>query len=302
MNFKTRVGRTANRVLGRFGLEISPITMDFDARLVSAKHLDRMFAEISRTASDYFSSQDILVINHRFDIEREIKSFYESFLRSPFRLQKGGSRFGNLLWLDLIAKSLQPDVIIDSGTYLGASAWALSQGAPDSRILSFDIDQSRLLLRGQNVEYIERDWTSVNFDAFGARTSLCYFDDHVDQGRRLKEAADRRFQTLLFDDDFSVLDFVRMAHGGSALPKISFVLDPKLDDGEMIEWINAGRHFTWKVDRAHLDGLKSLIKAADRLPSLGAPLGIEQLPYRIVALTDGVAQDISDEEIVTAHE
>lgn len=290
MNLRTLVVRGVNHFLGRFRLEVSLVAMDFDARLVSDKHLDRMFAAISRTASDYLSSQDIIEIKNRFDIEREIRDFYELFLLSPFRSQRGGSRFGNLLWLDLIAKSMQPHIIVDSGTYSGASAWALSLGASDSKIFSFDIDQSRLLLKCRNVEYIERDWTSVDFDAFGARTSLCYFDDHVDQGRRLKEAAQRKFQTLLFDDDFSVLDFVRMAHGGSALPKISFVLDPALEDGEIIEWVDGRRHFTWKVDRVRLEGLKSLIKAADRLPSLGGPLGIEQLPFRVVALTDGVTQ------------
>lgn len=284
MGLRTFLGRRANHLLGQFKLEVSPVGRDFDARLISDRHLDRMFAAISQTASDYLASQDLIEIKNRFDVEREIRDFYEAYLQSPFRLQRGGSRFGNLLWLDLIAKSQQPDIIVDSGTYLGASAWALSQGARNSRIMSFDIDQSRLLLKCENVEYIERDWTSIDFESFGAPTSLCYFDDHVDQGRRLQEAADRRFNLLLFDDDFTVLDFVRMAHGGSALPKISFVLDPFLEDGETIEWIDAGQHYSWRVDRLQLDGLKSLIKAADRLPNLGGPLGIEQLPYRVVTV------------------
>lgn len=294
MNFRRLAGRTANKLLRRIGLELSLIDMDFDARLVSEKRLDRMFAEIAETAAGFFASQTILPVTRKFDFQAEIGRFYEAYLTTPFRRKAGGSRIGNLLWLDLISKAVAPDLVIDSGTYMGASAWAMSQGAPDARILSFDINLSNVALRCENVEYIERDWTSTDYEGLDRSKSICYFDDHVDQGRRLKEAASLGFPLAIYDDDFSVYSFAPMAHDGHALPKISFLLDDTLEDGELIEWIDGARRFTWRVDRTELDPLRDLIRTAERLPNLGAVWAIDQLPYRVVALKEPLARELGE--------
>ena len=292
MGIRRFAGSQANKILNKIGLEIAPVQIDFNARIVSETHLDRIFETMSKIASDYLFSQVIVKLNNQFNIEEEIRRFYAEFLKSPFRRRKGGSRFGNLLWLDLLAKSAGPDLIVDSGTYMGGSAWALAQGAPDARILSFDIDMSHLALKCPNVEYFEHDWTTFDYGGIKRNNSLCYFDDHLDQVRRLREAGVRGFQVAIFDDDFSALEFVSMAHGGIALPKISFVLDDSLRDGEVIRWMDGTRSFEWKVNRAQLEAARNLIGAVDRLPNLAAVCGFDQLPYRIVAIKR-VASDIS---------
>lgn len=290
MNFRRTVGRAVNEALSRIGLEIAPMSREFEARLVSETHLKRMFATLAQSASDFLSSQTLLEIEQHFDLESEIARFYRAYLDSPFTRFSGGSRIGNLLWLDLIAKWTLPQVVVDSGTYRGASAWALSQGAPKARILSFDIDLSRLVLRSENVEYVEADWTSFDFGIFEKKRSFCYFDDHVDQGRRLREAADRGFPLAIYDDDFTIYGFAPMAHGGFAIPKISFLLDESLADGEVIEWVDGPQRYSWTVDHAKLDSLKRLIRATERLPNLVAPLAIDQLPYRLVAIEPPTAE------------
>ena len=284
MNLRRFAFRGTNRLLSHMGLELVPIPVDFQARLLSEKHLDRMFATIAKDASSFLSSQKLFAINRKFDVEAEVRRFYDSYLGTPFRHPSGGSRFGNLLWLNLIAKSLQPDVIVDSGTYKGASSWAMCYGAPDAKTLSFDIDLSRLDFRSKNVEYIERDWATYNFDPYQNKTCLVYFDDHLDQGKRLKEAADRKFQVAIFDDDFSIFSFAPFAHGGLALPKISFFLDNSLEDGDDIQRVQGEQQFSLRVDRAKWDTLRALIGATERLPNLAALLGIDQLPYRVVGI------------------
>lgn len=300
-SFRRIAGRSVQSVLKHVGLKLTPIDLDFEARLVSPKHVDQLFSNMAQTASEYLYSQKVIPIVNKFDVRAEIDRFFDAYMKTPFREQGGGSRFGNLLWLDLIAKSWRPDLIVDSGTYRGASAWALAEGAPESKILSFDIDLSRLELRSKSVEYFEQDWTTVNFDDYAHRSSLCYFDDHLDQGKRLKEAADRKFQVAIFDDDFSIFSFAPMAHGGHALPKISFILDESLLDGDVIEWVDGGKRFSWKVDRPHLDSLKRLIGAADRLPSLVAPLLIDQLPYRVVAIADASGAEARQAAVAEAQ-
>jgi hypothetical protein len=276
------LGRVANRVLKPLRLELAILTNDFDARLVSQRHLDRMFREIGRISGQWLSGQDF--VRRAFDTEIEVRDFFADYLRSPFRGQHGGSRFGNLLWLNLLAKAQNPDVIVDSGTFKGASAWSLARGAPEARIRSYDLDLSQLICRVSRVEYLEHDWFSDDPTKLEGDVRLFYFDDHIDQGRRLIEAVERDCDLAVFDDDFSLLSFVTMAHGGAALPKISFILDDALEDGELIEWIVGGKQYAWRVNRRDLDRLRSLIANTDRLPDISALVGIGQLPYRVVAL------------------
>jgi hypothetical protein len=142
------LGRGVNRVLRPLRLELTTLTNDFDAQLVSPRHLDRMFHEIGRISGEWLSNQDVFCVRRAFDTEIEARNFFADYLGSPFRSPHGGSRFGNLLWLNLLAKAQSPDVIVDSGTFTGASAWA----APGARIRSYDLDLSQLIYRVAGVE------------------------------------------------------------------------------------------------------------------------------------------------------
>ena len=106
MNVRRLAGRTANRLLRRIGLELSPVAIDFESRFLSEKRLDRMFADIAGIASANFASQSILRVRQKFDLQAETGRFYEAYLKTPFRRKYGGSRIGKLLWQDVIAKSL----------------------------------------------------------------------------------------------------------------------------------------------------------------------------------------------------
>jgi hypothetical protein len=251
----------------------------------------RMVEEVSSRSAAWLETQRIFQPAEKFDVESETAAFFRDYLAMPFRDPTGGSRFGNLLWLNLIAKAYRPDVIVDSGTYTGASAWALARGAPKARLRSHDPDLSRLRYRAAGAEYLNYDWMLDDPAAIAGPRRLFYFDDHIDQGRRLREAHERNGDVVIFDDDFSILSFATMAHGGLALPKISFILDERLEDGETIEWIAGGVHHRWIVDRHNLDSLRSLIGSSDRLPDLSSIVGIWQLPYRVVGLTKPTCQD-----------
>jgi hypothetical protein len=276
------LGRGANRLLRPLGLELTMISLDFDARLESPRHMDRMYREIGDIVGGWLQRQRCFNVRRSVDVESEAKAFFRDYLEMPFRSPKGGCRFGNLFWLNILANAMQPDVIVDSGTYTGGSAWALSRGAPGAQVLSFDIDLSRLLVRIPNVEYFESDWKKFDPSYFKGQSRLIYFDDHVDQGQRLLEAWERGCKLAVFDDDFTVLNFASMAHDGRALPKISFILDDTLKHGEVIEWSAGGQRHSWRVDRARLDEFRLLIDSADRLPDVSSLVGIDQLPFRIV--------------------
>jgi hypothetical protein len=280
--------RTLNSVLGKTGFAISRVNYDFASHLESQQHLSMMFSALADAFEQWKLEQKTIEVCCHFDSLREVEEFYSDYLKMPFRDPSGGSRFNNLLWLNLISKMLQPSVIVDSGTYTGASAWALHRGAPSAKLFSFDIDLSNLLWRSPRAKYLQHDWTGYDFHAEDLSRALCYFDDHLDQVRRLMEARERNFPYAIFDDDFPVSAFPKMASTAAPLPKIEFALNESLKDGEEIVWTYNGVRRSWRVSRKYLDEARAAISATDRLPNTSCITGIHQTPYRVVALGSGL--------------
>ena len=278
--------RRINRLVSRLGLQIVRKSLDFDNYPHDQETLGRIFSSLADEYDGWLNKQLLFKVNHNYKSIDAIEQFFNSWMKMPFREQSGGSRFNNLLWLFLISKSLQPTVIVDSGTYQGASAWALSLGCPDCETHSFDIDLSNVKHKCKKpVHYHESDWTAHDFSGCDFRRSLVYFDDHLDQVKRLSEAIKKNFSVAIFDDDFSVTSYFSMAPRTSVLPKIEFVLDSQLKDGQVLRWSYSGRTLEWTVDRAYLDSVKPGIANTERLPNTSLITGSHQTPYRVVAMT-----------------
>lgn len=288
MKLKQMGARVTNCLLRPYHLTLAYTELDFESRLESSRHLEMMFDDLGVVMERWINSQTHFPVCVKpMDFTSEIRAFYGSYLCSPFRIQVGGSRFNNLLWLYLLSKAAGPSVIVDSGTYMGASAWALSLGSPATPVYSFDVDLSHLAVKCPRVRYIESDWATFDMRCCDVSRGFCYFDDHVDQVKRLVEAAERGFSLVVFDDDFTIGGFAGMAHGGSSLPKMEFALDDRLRDGEMLSWSVRGRTYNWRVDRGYLDKGRSAIRSTERLPNTSLITGIHQTPYRVVALDSG---------------
>lgn len=283
MSIRSFAAQLINRSLSPFDLCLTRHARDFDFRLDDPRLLNRMLLTLADAIDGWLDRQTLFERSH-FDAEAMTSDFYKQYVQTPFRDRIGGSRFNNLLWLCAISRAKRPSVIIDSGTHKGASAWALKFGWPQADVYSFDIDLSRLSLRERGVEYIESDWGSFDFGERAA-DGLCYFDDHVDQAKRLIEASNKGFQLLIFDDDFSVQSVAEMAHRGEALPKIEFLLDDELRDFSEIVWQAGRSRFSWKVDANYLNHARSLIADTERLPDTSFITGIYQTPYRVLVCT-----------------
>jgi hypothetical protein len=281
MRIKRLVKRVADGVLGSVGLKIVVASRDLDNRPSGYAEM-RMLRSLAEAFDGWCQSSTTWPVAQLDDTTAAVREFYASYLRSPFQSEDGGSRFNNLLWLHLVAKATQPSVIIDSGTFRGASAWAFATAMPQCPIYSFDIDLTSLAYKSPGVRYLEQDWASCDFGDCDMTRSLAYFDDHVDQGARLLEAADLGVTQVIFDDDFSVTSFARMAHDGNALPKIEFALDDELQSEPCLTWVTSRGAHRWAIDHAKLASMKSRIAATERLPNTSLLTGIHQTPYRLV--------------------
>lgn len=276
--------RTANRALSHAGLRLQREELDFDNYPIDPATRAALFGALARGFDDWIGAQRLFAVEERFDTALEVERFFETWMTLPFRTPFFGSRFNNLLWLNLLTRSFGPDVVIDSGTWEGASAWAMHTGAPRAAAYSFDIDLSHLGLRCPGVIYVEDDWARYGGTLATGSRVLAYFDDHVDQARRLIEAAERGCSLAIFDDDYPLTSFYHMAPTPDVLPKIELVLDESLLDGQVLEWRTPRGTRRFTVDRSYLDRAKACIRATERLPFTGLTTGILQTPYRLVAL------------------
>lgn len=284
MAFKKWFSRTLRRALAKRGLRLEYITNDFDSRPLDDHTLARLFASLGEVFEAWNRSQKFFDPVDSFDASQATENFFQQWIGTPFKSQQGGSRFNNLLWLHLIAKAYRPTLVVDSGTFEGASAWALASGAPSSTVLSFDISLQNLRRRATNVRYMEHDWKEFDLSNFDRSRMLCYFDDHVDQVRRLIEASDRGCELAIFDDDYPLTSFYAMAPNPDVLPKIEFALDPELHENQKIEWLTRTGPQSYIVHIKYFEKARAKIAKTGRLPNTSLITGIHQTPYRLIAI------------------
>jgi hypothetical protein len=283
MDIKLVAYTSINRVLSAFGMCLNPIVLDFKKYPLNETIQNALFREFAVCADEWLRRQDCFQ-PVSFDVEATVREFFFSYLESPFRVPVGGSRFNNLLWLSLLARAFDPAVIIESGTFKGGSSWALKFGAPNAEVWSFDIVHSQIKLRTPGVQYRKQDWSTFDFGERLGKRALAYFDDHMDQARRLLEAHERNIPLAIFDDDCPVVPALLRARRGMTFPKIEFVLNEELRREKEIVWKSGSRTLRWSVDAGYLDRARQVIAVTERLPDTSLMTGIHQAPYRVVKI------------------
>jgi hypothetical protein len=201
-------------------------------------------------------------------LREAVGEFFPLYRRRPVVNNKGGGLINDSLCLYVTARLLAPRFIVESGSYKGHSAWLLRQACPQAEIHSFDVDHSQLRHREPEVSYYEDDWMDLDLPSFDPDTALIWFDDHISQARRLREAYDRGFRQALFDDNFPAHNLY--ATGGAPVPTLAMLTDERLGFGERIVWTRHGKKYSYTYEKEHTFGAGRLIESYLPLPDLTA--------------------------------
>jgi hypothetical protein len=209
-------------------------------------------------------------------------STYAEF--SGKNVRSGGLFLNNTVSLYAVASFFSLPTIIDSGTHTGNSAWALSTACPEATIHSFDLTNVALAHRAPRVQYHLNDWTETVKDPLPDGTAFGFFDDHVDQVRRIEECAVRRVRYLLFDDDVP-LAASHTGHNPASFPKVSWAFSEELADCPRVEWMRMGKAHAVAVDQERLRRARECVQHYSRLPDLYPCTGCRyQWPLSLVVL------------------
>ncbi len=199
-----------------------------------------------------------------------LHAFLAHYARRPLAENRGGSGLNDSLWLYLLAHTLDPALIVESGTWRGQSAWLLRQACPTARIHTFDVavpDEGRHETPG--VAYHLMDWSTLPLAPPPGERALAFFDDHVSHARRLAEAAARGFRLALFDDNFAARQL--HATGAPPVPTLAMLLDDATPPGGVIEWQRNGKIYRYDDTVERRQAARRLVADCMTLPEL-APL------------------------------
>ncbi len=168
----------------------------------------------------------------------ELQRFLSVYAERPLTENRHGSGFNDSLWLWLAVRWLAPDLLIESGSFMGHSAWLFRRALPEARIETHDVELPRAgRLRAPGVVYRLQDWAETEIGPFDPERALCFFDDHISHGLRLRQAAERGFRYVLLDDNFPAWQL--HATGAPPLPSLAMLQDPAWMSGKLagkVEW------------------------------------------------------------------
>ncbi|KAI3416924.1 uncharacterized protein J3R85_014910 [Psidium guajava] len=153
------------------------------------------------------------------DLLKGLEEFVPIYETRPIKNNMYGMGFDHSFGLWFIARSLKPDLMIESGAFKGHSTWVLRQAMPDTPIISLSprhpekylrkgpayVDGNCTYFAGKDfVDFGSMDWKTVmkKRGITDLGRVLIFFDDHQNELKRLKQALRAGFRHLVFEDNY----------------------------------------------------------------------------------------------------
>lgn len=281
MRHKAAVRRLLERVLEPNGLSLRAYHPEMTVRATLSpgmQYRQRMQyrAELMQCLTDFPELRDTL------PSDQEIASFVVTLRASPVQQLGGGGGFsaGLLLWT--LARAVKPSCMVESGVFRGFTTWVLRQARPDARQFAFDISFAERRRIEDGVDYREHDWMQSQVPMAPGESGLIFFDDHMNQWQRIREAAQRGFRYLIFDDSLPVQALCN--DGLAAVPTIDMLFDDGLADGEEVCWRTECGEFHYRHSMLQAQQTRELVSARVRLPDLRYVFGYAPANLTLVRL------------------
>ena len=204
----------------------------------------RVVARIADRAAQLFSELGL----PRRDLIADIDDFLSTYPRNKAAGKARTTATGSLMWLHLLTRSLDPSVIVESGVFRGASLVTLMRASRRAKLFAFDIDLSNLAFRNEDrITYHEGDWSQA-LPRAQSPNDLCYFDDHINNCLRIRQAYDQGFRHDPNDPLGTLADYCLGCYTNNNLPQRVELLEKYMNeyqaDGLLINSIKSCNSFS----------------------------------------------------------
>lgn len=227
---------------------------------------EKLHSELSDIA-DSFLSQNYYPIEPGYSTKTIIRDFFELYSGREKTENTQGSGFHNAFWLYVIARTLNPTIIVESGVWKGHSSWLLSRACPGADKYGFDINLRQLQFHDLDVQMFQEDWGAFEFPEFDPERSLIFFDCHVNHAQRILEAKAKGFKHLLIDDNPPLHKIYSHIPG---IPTAAMLRAGEGLDLTEISWFWNGEEITMPIDPRQAQEARKLIKHHVLLPDVGS--------------------------------
>ncbi len=137
------------------------------------------------------------------DIRKSIPEFLEVYNKKPLEGDNhGGMQLPHLFATWYMLRELDPDILIESGTFKGLGTWIMEQ-ACDASIVSIDIRDQREYI-SDGVLYFDQDITEYHWPYPIELKTVIHFDDHQNALERIKWAREQGVKHLIFEDNYPI--------------------------------------------------------------------------------------------------
>jgi hypothetical protein len=228
---------------------------------------DQLIIELSQVADtqrkyNYFPTRSDLSTN------TIVKDFFNLYSKRPHTDNTFGSGFHNAFWIYLIARLMDPELVVESGVWKGHTSWLLSKACPNAKQYGFDISLKKLEYSLPNATMLEQDWGSYQFPSFNPDRALIFFDCHINHAQRILEAKQKGFKHLLFDDNPPLHKIFSHIPG---IPTVAMLYAGEGINTDEIRWMWNGKEVSRPIDPSQAQRARELIKVHSTLPDVGGP-------------------------------
>jgi hypothetical protein len=282
-SYKQAMRHRINRVLEKTGFHIARFKPETKHRYTESPWLRqwqvRAFREELNAVLRFFPE-----VAARIPSSEHIDDFLQRIKSCPVQQTAGGGGVTTAAILWCIARSIDPTRIIESGVFRGFTTWVLEDACPQAERYSCDISFDEVRWSSSTAVYHAKDWSQVDaLKQSVAGKSLAFFDDHVSQLRRVREATERGIRYLVFDDCFPVEAL--HSDGEAAFPTIPMIFDARLRDGLAVEWATESGKFKYVHSERVCKDVRRHIKQWTPLPSGESCLGFTPSHLVLVELS-----------------
>lgn len=246
--------------------------------MINPVYRDMLIDELCQTADKFFA-HNYFSINSNFNLDKIIREFFVLYQGRGHTENTHGSGFHNSFWIYLLARALNPSLIVESGVWKGHTTWLLSNACPKADLFGFDINLKKVEYNDLNAQLFEQDWKTYQFPQFNPENGLVFFDCHVNHAQRILEAKAKGFKHIIFDDNPPVHKIFGDIPG---IPTAAMLYYGQGLESSNISWMWKGKEISKPIDLDEANQAKELIKLHHIFPDVGGPTrygGFDFLTY-----------------------
>ncbi len=235
--------------------------------MVDSTYQKMLYDELLEYAEHFFSA-DYLEVKDKCSMRKNIADFFNIYSSRKYTDNTSGSGFHNAFWIFLFCRTMDPNLIVESGVWKGHTTWLMEQACPDAKIFGFDLNLKQLEYKNLKAKLIEDDWNNYDFQRVDPDRSFIFFDCHVNHAKRILEAKEKGFRHLIFDDNPPIHKIYSHIPG---IPTAHMIYSGQAFNKTEISWFRNDREITKPIDPNEVKKARNLIKHHRYFPDVGGP-------------------------------